>query len=321
MREFLRASRGKNQTEILKAFLEKVIHAGHFSEAGSILVNYPDEKKLRLFNPDNFLTANGYLKPGEPWQAEFAYNEGIAGKAFNLRDTITVNDAHNDPNFSTVEGQVPIASMICTPIILNEWKEPFGVVSFHNYVSAKRFSPEDESFSEIYVNVLSLALAGSSGALDRRRPGHRRVFIGCSTEDEAIARKIQNQLRSHALVQIWNQGVFKSGGYVLETLLQKVKSYDYAIFILTPNDVIERRGTKHLVARDNVLFEAGLFFSQLGREKTFLVVPAVRELKLPTDLDGLIVLKYQPPADPNDIELALAPVCNDIIDTFSNLQS
>jgi predicted nucleotide-binding protein len=317
MREFLRASRGKSQKDILTAFLHKVILAGHFSEAGSILVNFPEEKKLRLFNPGNLLTSNGYLREGEPWQAEFKYGEGIAGEAFIQRDSITVADATGDPRFSTAEGQVPITSMICSPIIFNDRSEPFGIASFHNYNRANSFSAESKTYAEICVNVLALALAASSEGLDRKRPGQRRVFVGCATEDLPIARTIQNQLRRSALVQIWTQGAFKSGGYVLETLLRLVKEHDCAIFLLTPNDVVDRRGAKYLVARDNVLFEAGLFYSQLGRGRTFLIVPEVPDLKLPSDLDGLIKLTYEPPNNPDDIELALGPVCNEIIDTLS----
>ena len=71
MREFLRASRGKSQRHILETFLQEIIHAGHFSQAGSILTHFPEDKKLRLFNPDNFLVKHGYLRADEPWQAEF----------------------------------------------------------------------------------------------------------------------------------------------------------------------------------------------------------------------------------------------------------
>jgi predicted nucleotide-binding protein len=168
------------------------------------------------------------------------------------------------------------------------------------------------------VSVLGLALAGTSEKLDRRHSAQRRVFIGCASEDLPAAQKIQNQLRRTALVQIWNQGAFKSGGYVLETLLRLVKEYDCAIFLLTANDIIEHRGNRYLVARDNVIFEAGLFYSQLGRQRTFLIVPEVADLKLPSDLDGLIKLSYRPPHMQSDMELSLAPACNEIIDFLQN---
>ena len=90
MRGFLDASRSKSQEEILKAFLQHVIHRRHLCESGSVLIDYPEERMLHLFNPDNFLTKQGYLKPGEPWQVEFAYDQGLAGEAFNKREAIYV---------------------------------------------------------------------------------------------------------------------------------------------------------------------------------------------------------------------------------------
>src|SRR5271169_3246894 len=120
MREFLDASRSKSQEQILKAFLQNVIHRRHLCDSGSVLIDYPEERMLRLFNPDNFLTKQGYLKPGEPWQVEFAYDQGLAGEAFNKREAIYVENTRDDPRFSTVEGQVPIASMLCVPIITSD---------------------------------------------------------------------------------------------------------------------------------------------------------------------------------------------------------
>jgi predicted nucleotide-binding protein len=318
MQDFLRASRSQSQEGILKTFLKRVIHTGHFCEAGSILIDYPEDRKLRLFNPDHFVTKEGYLKQGEPWQGEFDYGQGIAGEAFRLRQTVVVADAKGDRRFSTVEGQVPISSMICAPIILDDRRAPFGVASFHNSSPTQVFGKDSEYVAETYVSVLGLALAGASEKLDRRLASQRRVFIGCASEDLDDARIIQSLLREAALVRIWNQGVFKSGGYVLETLLRVVKEYDCAIFLLSPNDLIQHRGERYLVARDNVLFEAGLFFSQLGRERTFLIVPKVADLKLPSDLDGLIKLYYVPPQRSSDMEPSLAPVCTDIMDFLRN---
>ncbi|HUB12082.1 MAG TPA: TIR domain-containing protein [Acetobacteraceae bacterium] len=318
MREFLRASRNKSQEDVLRAFLKLVLHSGNLSEAGSILVDYPEERKLRLFNPNDFLTKEGYLKPGEPWQVEFEYGQGTAGHAYALRQSVTVKDAASDPTFSTVEGQVPICNMICVPIILDDLTAPFGVASFHNATTGEEISGDTATLAEMCVSVLALALAASGERLDRRTVRRKRVFIGCASEDLQVARIIQNQLSKTALVRVWNQGVFKAGGYVLETLLRQVKEYDCAIFLITPNDVVEIRGRRYLVARDNVLFEAGLFFSQLGRQRTFLVVPETNELHLPSDLEGLINLSYPRTMDASDLEMALASVYNPIIDVLSN---
>jgi predicted nucleotide-binding protein len=97
-----------------------------------------------------------------------------------------------------------------------------------------------------------------------------------------------------------------------------VKEYDCAIFLLTPNDVLAHRGSQHLVARDNVLFEAGLFLASSGANETFLIVPEGQGLKLPSDLDGLNKLTYNPPESPSDLDAAVAPACNEIIEFLEN---
>jgi predicted nucleotide-binding protein len=57
----------------------------------------------------------------------------------------------------------------------------------------------------------------------------------------------------------------------LDRLLEAKTTYQYAIFIFTPDDTITIRGEDVLVTRDNVIFEAGLFMSHLGRKRTFIV--------------------------------------------------
>jgi hypothetical protein len=128
MQELLRECRAKSQEDVLKAFLRRVIHARRFTESGSIVINYPEERKLRLFNPQNFLTSDGYLKAGGPWQVEFNYGQGIAGEAFVKRSAVAFySNSGKRLEFSTVEGQVPISSMICVPIIPDDRSTPFGV--------------------------------------------------------------------------------------------------------------------------------------------------------------------------------------------------
>lgn len=321
MREFLKASRGKSQRSILEDFLQKIIHSGHFSKAGSILINSAHDRKLRLFNPDNFLTKNGYLREGEPWQAEFEYGVGIAGQTFLDKKTILVQDAAKDPRFSTVEGQVSIRGMICVPIMLDDESDPFGIASFHNYDPQDSFADNALDHAEMYAYALALALAASTGKLPPTPVAEKRVFIGSATEDLGIARAIQKQLQNEtdALVLIWNQGTFKPGSTVLETLLRTVNEYDFGVFLFSAHDLSDIRGKKYLTVRDNVVFEAGLFFGQLGRDRTFLVVPKVHDLKLPSDLEGLITIRYAPPSRDADIGAAAGGICTDLIDAIKRL--
>ncbi|MFS1985958.1 TIR domain-containing protein [Vibrio breoganii] len=44
-------------------------------------------------------------------------------------------------------------------------------------------------------------------------------------------------------------------------------TFDAAIFVLSPDDVVKIRGTEQTVTRDNVVFELGMFIGRLGADK------------------------------------------------------
>jgi predicted nucleotide-binding protein len=140
-------------------------------------------------------------------------------------------------------------------------------------------------------------------AVTKRRP---RVFIGCSTEGLRYAKIIQLQLEYSTQTTVWHQGVFGLSSGTLETLVAERSKYDYAVLVLTPDDLQIKREETGEVARDNVIFELGLFMGTLGRENVFMVVQ--KGVELPTDLAGITPAFFeQPPSDEN-LVVALGPV-------------
>jgi hypothetical protein len=142
-----------------------------------------------------------------------------------------------------------------------------------------------------------------------------RVFVGSSREDVELAKIIQAELNDVATVRRWDQSTFDPGVFALERLIEMVNEYDFAIFVIGANDIADLRGKRVLVARDNVLFEAGLFFSQLDRKRVFLVKPDkpssddVPPFHLPSDLQGLTLVQYSPPDRPDDLEAKIGAAC------------
>jgi predicted nucleotide-binding protein len=96
---------------------------------------------------------------------------------------------------------------------------------------------------------------------------------------------------------IWSQGVFGLSRSTLETLVEKVHSFTHAVLVLTPDDMLIKRGDEMHSARDNVLFELGLFMGALGRERTFIV--AEKSVRLPTDLAGIAIVNFERGAGTN----------------------
>ena len=62
--------------------------------------------------------------------------------------------------------------------------------------------------------------------------------------------------------------------------------------MFSPDDIVKIRGGTFAAVRDNVIFEFGLYVGRLGREHSVIVTPKGEEPRLPSDLLGVTVLKY-----------------------------
>ena len=78
----------------------------------------------------------------------------------------------------------------------------------------------------------------------------------------------------------------------IEDLVAQAGTSDFAIIVLTGDDVTKSRGRAMSSPRDNVIFELGLFMGSLSRERTFIVAQKDVDLKLPTDLLGVTTLRF-----------------------------
>jgi predicted nucleotide-binding protein len=159
-------------------------------------------------------------------------------------------------------------------------------------------------------------LYSASGALVQAVPDQGteakryRVFIGSSTEGLSVANEIQSLLQYDFEVEVWNQGtVFGLGTATLEALEAAVLAYDFGIFVFTPVDELHTRGQVRQVARDNVVFELGLFIGKLTRRRAFVVRPR-GSLTMPSDLAGITTALYDP--SQSNLAASLGPACQQI---------
>ena len=137
------------------------------------------------------------------------------------------------------------------------------------------------------------------------------VFIGSSAEGLSVAEAIQQNLDRVAECVPWSQGVFGLMGGTLETLVAQVETFDFAILVLTDDDLVSVRGTTEPCARDNVLFEFGLFVGAIGRERTFGVFDRTSKLRIPSDLAGVTLASFQPHSSGN-AQASLGATCTEI---------
>lgn len=144
-----------------------------------------------------------------------------------------------------------------------------------------------------------------------RKDARKTAFIGSSSEGLSVANKLQSALEYDLECVVWNQGtVFGLGDATLESLEAAVRQYDFGIFVFTPDDRLHTRGEDKPVARDNVVFELGLFVGQLGRRRAFVVHPRNGAVALPSDLHGITTATYD--AAQANLSAALGPACEKI---------
>ena len=146
--------------------------------------------------------------------------------------------------------------------------------------------------------------------------GRPRVFIGSSSEGLEIANKLQELLARDFSAIVWNQGtVFGLGSSTLEALEAAVLEYNHGVFVFTADDQLSTRGEVKSVARDNVLFELGMFIGKLGRKRAFVVHPG-ENVSLPSDLAGITTASYNPKE--RELAAALGPVASRISRAVKN---
>ena len=125
------------------------------------------------------------------------------------------------------------------------------------------------------------------------------VFVGSSSQGYKLAQAVQILLNDACEVTIWSQGVFGLNQGNLESLVGVLDDFDFAVLVLTPDDLISSNGVETPSPRDNVLFELGLFMGALGRFRTFIIYDKTSNLKLPSDLAGVTAATYIPHSNGN----------------------
>jgi len=146
-----------------------------------------------------------------------------------------------------------------------------------------------------------------------------RVFIASSAEGLEIAETLQGNLENDAEVTVWSQDIFRPSEFILESLEKSLGAADFGVFVFSPDDLVTIRGNEQTVARDNVIFECGLFVGRLGRGRTAFIQPGQNTIRLPSDLSGVTGLTYDPHRQDRNLTAALGPPSNKLRKIFRGL--
>lgn len=134
--------------------------------------------------------------------------------------------------------------------------------------------------------------------LRQRNKYHRKpndkpiVFIGSSGEAKDVVNYICESMKSDAWeLRPWTEkGLFEANEHTLERLVLEAQRADFGIFVLAKDDLLETRNQILAAARDNVIYELGLFTGAIGRKRTIMVVEA--GVTPPSDLKGITYLQF-----------------------------
>ena len=149
------------------------------------------------------------------------------------------------------------------------------------------------------------------------------VFISSSQEGLDIAKKIRwlllDELEEKWKVSLWTTKFEFSAAYI-ESLERASHDADFAVLVLTPDDVTASREEETPAPRDNVIFELGLFIGRIGRERCIIVHEKRPDLKVPTDLTGIHSATFDRHPG-RDLESALHSPCAKIGERMTELGS
>jgi hypothetical protein len=128
-----------------------------------------------------------------------------------------------------------------------------------------------------------------------------KIFIASSGRTLVLAEKLQEALHTgYSQATLWSEeSRTHAGATIIEWLEGVAREYDFAVVFLAKDDVLTSGDRQTQKARDNCVFEAGLFMSAIGRERCFLV-NSVSQVDLPSDLGGVISIKFEEPANLQD---------------------
>jgi hypothetical protein len=120
--------------------------------------------------------------------------------------------------------------------------------------------------------------------------------MGSSAEGLRIAETVRNLLDPVCDVELWTQDISIPPEGTLASLETALPRPDFALFVLTADDLTVPRGTWKATPQDGILFALALFMGRLGRERTFVLFDRTKSAVLPSNLTGATAVTFAPHA-------------------------
>ena len=152
-----------------------------------------------------------------------------------------------------------------------------------------------------------------------------RVFIASSSGALPFAHQLAALLKNNPGIQptVWDEkgAVFELSKAYIESLVDALDEFDFAVMLFHPDDRGEIKGKKVATTRDNVVFEYGLFIGKLGRDRCYVIQPENIDLRIPSDLLGVHNATYvhKTTTDPEEVKKLMVPAANLILGRINEI--
>lgn len=125
----------------------------------------------------------------------------------------------------------------------------------------------------------------------------KKVFIGSSKKEESLAKKtraiLEKEFDFEVIVwsdELWEKGTFRLNSNTLDGLIKATLRCDFGLMIGTKDDKVMVKGQEKFKARDNVIFELGLFMGRVGLTHVAFIVE--NDLDVMSDADGICLAYF-----------------------------
>jgi hypothetical protein len=139
------------------------------------------------------------------------------------------------------------------------------------------------------------------------------VFVGSSSEGMEFARAVRSHLQNDAEIRLWNDGLLRPGATFIDTLLNSLPRFDFAILVLTRDDLTT------FSPCNNVIFALGLSWVVWADRAHLLFTRNPEKLNCRPISPGCRLHLSNGPGEKQPPERAVRGACDSIRDVIRNL--
>lgn len=158
------------------------------------------------------------------------------------------------------------------------------------------------------AEILSDRLEGRNRSLPQKDVGTRLLLVSSSEAKHVYDELVSNSRHDPSMTVVVWKDIFQISSHPITDLVAEVRRADYVVAVMRCDDRLVSRWRCSYVPRDNVVLEYGIALGCLGAERSIILRPRGKNLKLPSDSEGLTYVDYEEKSLKNSIENAYARI-------------